>query len=64
MGGGPISFYREFAAAGLTAELGAVALLRARLHVDEQDWAAAERLAELELFRTELAELLERASIQ
>jgi CHAT domain-containing protein len=37
---------RDFAAAGLTSELGVVALLRSRLHVDDEDWAAAERLAE------------------
>jgi CHAT domain-containing protein len=36
----------EFASTGLTAELGAVALLRARVNVDAQDWPNAEALAE------------------
>ena len=36
----------EFEVAGLNAELGAVALLRARLHLNEEDWSTAEALGE------------------
>lgn len=36
----------DFAAAGLTAELGTVALLRARLNLEAQEWSAAATLAE------------------
>jgi CHAT domain-containing protein len=36
----------EFASAGLSAELGTVALLRARLNLDAQAWSAAEALAQ------------------
>jgi CHAT domain-containing protein len=36
----------EFHAAGLSVELGTVALMRARLHANDQDWPAAEALAE------------------
>ncbi|MDQ6671702.1 MAG: CHAT domain-containing protein [Chloroflexota bacterium] len=37
---------QDFASADLRAELGGVALLRARLHVDAHEWLAAESLAE------------------
>jgi CHAT domain-containing protein len=36
----------EFASAGLSAELGTVALLRARLNLEAQDWSAADAVAQ------------------